>query len=238
MKKIIKNIIEDQDDSNIALTSQNNPPLLYKDLKLLVSKIAGQLANNGILNKDRAAIVLPNGPFMASSFLAISSYMSATPLNPFYKTDEYEFYLKDLNPKIVIVEPNSSNKVVEVAKNLNIPVCEIKIKKNDLSGLFSLFDIESEYKLPEENYEALVLHTSGTTSRPKMVPLTNKNICSSAENISKSLNLSETDHCLNIMPLFHIHGLIAILAASIRSGASVCASNGFNALKFLELSKS
>ena len=123
MKKIIKNIIEDQNDNNIALTSESNKPLLYKDLKSLVSKIASQLAGNGILNKDRAAIVLPNGPFMASSFLSISSYMSAAPLNPSYKTDEYEFYLKDLNPKIVIVEPNSNNKVVQVAKKLNIPVC-------------------------------------------------------------------------------------------------------------------
>ena len=237
MKKIIKNIIEDQNDNNIALTSESSPPLLYKDLKSFVNKIASQLAGNGISNKDRAAIVLPNGPFMASSFLTLSSYMSAAPLNPSYKTDEYEFYLKDLNPKIVIVEPNSSNEVVGVAKNLNIPVCEIKIKKDDPSGLFNLFDIESKYQLPEENDEGLVLHTSGTTSRPKIVPLTNKNICSSAENISKSLNLSEVDHCLNIMPLFHIHGLIAILAASIKSGASVCASNGFNALKFLELAK-
>ena len=238
MKKIIKNIIEDQNDNNVALTSENSPPLLYKDLKSFVNKIASQLAGNGISNKDRAAIVLPNGPFMASSFLTLSSYMSAAPLNPSYKTNEYEFYLKDLNPKIVIVEPNSSNAVVGVAKNLNIPVCEMKIKKDDPSGLFNLFDIESEYQLPEENDEALVLHTSGTTSRPKIVPLTNKNIYSSTKNISKSLNLSEADHCLNIMPLFHIHGLIAILAASIRSGASICASNGFNALKFLELAKS
>ena len=238
MKKIIKNIIEDQNDNDVALTSESSPPLLYKDLKSFVNKIASQLAGNGISNKDRAAIVLPNGPFMASSFLTLSSYMSAAPLNPSYKTNEYEFYLKDLNPKIVIVEPNSSNEVVGVAKNLNIPVCEIKIKKDDPSGLFNLFDIESEYQLPEENDEGLVLHTSGTTSRPKIVPLTNKNIYSSAENISKSLNLSEVDHCLNIMPLFHIHGLIAILAASIKSGASVCASNGFNALKFLELAKS
>ena len=237
MKKIIKNIIEDQNDNNVALTSESSPPLLYKDLKSFVNKIASQLAGNGISNKDRAAIVLPNGPFMASSFLTLSSYMSAAPLNPSYKTNEYEFYLKDLNPKIVIVEPNSSNEVVGVAKNLNIPVCEIKIKKDDPSGLFNLFNIESKYQLPEENDEGLVLHTSGTTSRPKIVPLTNKNIYSSAENISKSLNLSEVDHCLNIMPLFHIHGLIAILAASIKSGASVCASNGFNALKFLELAK-
>jgi long-subunit acyl-CoA synthetase (AMP-forming) len=194
-KRIVRNIFENVNDENIALTSEISTELSYKDLKLFIDKISKQLAGNGLSNKDRAAIVLPNGPYMASSFLAISSYMSAAPLNPSYKSEEYEFYLKDLNPKIVIVEPNSSNNVVVVAKKLNIPVCELKIKKDDPSGLFSLFDIKSEYKLPEENNEGLVLHTSGTTSRPKIVPLTNKNIYSSAENISKSLNLSEADHC-------------------------------------------
>ena len=236
--QIVLKMFQDHNDDNIALTSETNSKLLYGELKLFVNNISRQLAGNGITNKDRAAIILPNGPYMASSFLAISSYMSAAPLNPAYKTNEYEFYLKDLNPKIVIVEPNSKNNVIEVAKKLKIPVCEIKIQKDSPSGLFDLFEKSSEYSLPEENDEALVLHTSGTTSRPKIVPLTNKNIFSSAVNISKSLELSEIDHCLNIMPLFHIHGLIAILATSMKVGASVCASNGFNAIKFLELAKS
>ena len=83
----------------------------------------------------------------------------------------------------------------------------------------------------------MVLHTSGTTSRPKIVPLSNLNIFTSAVNISKSLKLTADDHCLNIMPLFHIHGLIAVLSASAKVGASVCASNGFNALKFLDLAE-
>ena len=237
-KKIVKNIFSDQKDTNIALTSENNSPLLFKDLKDLANKISRQLSGNQISNKDRAAIILPNGPYMASSFLAISSYMSAAPLNPNYKSDEYEFYLNDLKPKIVLVEPNSTNSVVDVAKKLKIPICEIKIKKDQPTGFFDLFNKESNFNEPNENDEALVLHTSGTTSRPKIVPLTNKNIYSSSLNISKSLSLSEEDHCLNIMPLFHIHGLIAIIASSMKSGASVCASNGFNALKFLELAKS
>ncbi len=236
--QIVLKMFQDHNDDNVALTSETNSKLLYGELKLFVNKISRQLAGNGITNKDRAAIILPNGPYMASSFLAISSYMSAAPLNPAYKTNEYEFYLKDLSPKIVIVEPNSKNNVIEVAKKLKIPVCEIKIQKDSPSGLFDLFEQSSEYSLPEENDEALVLHTSGTTSRPKIVPLTNKNIFSSAINISKSLELSKIDHCLNIMPLFHIHGLIAILATSMKVGASVCASNGFNAIKFLELAKS
>ena len=129
-KEIVKHIFSDQTDTNIALTSENNSPLLYKDLKVLANRISRQLSGNNISNKDRAAIILPNGPYMASSFLAVSSYMSAAPLNPNYKADEYEFYLNDLKPKIVLVEPNSSNYVVGIAKKLKIPVCEIKIKKN------------------------------------------------------------------------------------------------------------
>ena len=237
-KRIVRNIFENVNDENIALTSEISTKLSYKDLKLFIDKISKQLAGNGLSNKDRAAIVLPNGPYMASSFLAISSYMSAAPLNPSYKSEEYEFYLKDLNPKIVLVEKNSENPVVDVAKKLKIELCEINPEKDGPSGIFNIYEKESEYSLPDENDEALVLHTSGTTSRPKIVPLTNKNIFSSAENISKSLNLSDNDHCLNIMPLFHIHGLIAILASSMKAGASVCASNGFNAIKFLDMAKS
>ena len=179
-QKTIKNIIDKQKDENVVLTSEKFHPLKYGDLKNLVNKIARQLSFQGISNKDRAAIVLPNGPHMATSFLAISSFMSAAPLNPAYKTEEYEFYLNDLKPKIVLVEPNSSNKVLEAAKKLNIPACELKIKNNSPTGEFDLFEDEKDYNSPNENDEALVLHTSGTTSRPKIVPLTNKNIFSSS----------------------------------------------------------
>jgi len=81
---------------------------------------------------------------------------------------------------------------------------------------------------------ALVLHTSGTTSRPKIVPLTGANIAASAKNIRETLTLTPADRCLNIMPLFHIHGLIAAVSASLLAGASVVATPGFNALKFFQ----
>ena len=238
MKKIVKNIIDQQNDDNIAITSSEGSQLSYGDLKVLIHKISSQLCANEISNKDRAAIVLPNGPYMATTFLSISSYMSAAPLNPNYREEEFEFYLSDLKPKILIVEFNSKNPAVEVAKKLKIPICEIQTRENTPSGMFDLFEKTRDFNLPNEEDESLVLHTSGTTSKPKIVPLSNKNIYSSSENISLSLNLNENDHCLNIMPLFHIHGLIAVLASSMKVGASVCASSGFNALKFLDLAKS
>ena len=237
MEKTIRNMINQQNDDLIFLTSEKNEQLSYGEFKIFNEKISRQLAATNIINSDRAAIVLPNGPLMASSFLSISSYMSAAPLNPSYKQEEFEFYLDDLKPKFLLVEPNSKSLAVNAAKNLNIPVFEMKISDNQPLGTFELFDKETDYKNPNDYDEALVLHTSGTTSRPKIVPLSNLNIFTSAVNISKSLKLTADDHCLNIMPLFHIHGLIAVLSASAKVGASVCASNGFNALKFLDLAE-
>ena len=237
MEKTIRNMINQQNDDLIFLTSEKNEKLSYGEFKIFNEKISRQLAATNIINSDRAAIVLPNGPLMASSFLSISSYMSAAPLNPSYKQEEFEFYLDDLKPKFLLVEPNSKSLAVIAAKNLNIPVFEMRISDNQPLGTFELFDKETDYKNPNYYNEALVLHTSGTTSRPKIVPLSNLNIFTSAVNISKSLKLTADDHCLNIMPLFHIHGLIAVLSASAKVGASVCASNGFNALKFLDLAE-
>ncbi|MGY9026614.1 MAG: acyl--CoA ligase [Candidatus Puniceispirillales bacterium] len=236
--KTVRNLINENKNNDVAITSDHAQTIIYSDLKQHIHNISGQLSFKGLTNKDRAAIVLPNGPEMATAFLAVSSYMSAAPLNPSYTFSEYEFYLNDLKPKIVIVEKNSSNPVVEAANKLNIEICEIKKIDGAPLGIFNLYDQQSNFKLPHEENEALVLHTSGTTSRPKVVPLTNKNIYSSAINISKTLKLTSNDHCFNIMPLFHIHGLIAILSASIGAGASVYASSGFNALKFLEKAKS
>ena len=237
MEKTIRNMINQQNDDLIFLTSEKNEKLSYGEFKIFNEKISRQLAATNIINSDRAAIVLPNGPLMASSFLSISSYMSAAPLNPSYKQEEFEFYLDDLKPKFLLVGPNSKSLAVIAAKNLNIPVFVMKISDNQPLGTFELFDKETDYKNPNDYDEALVLHTSGTTSRPKIVPLSNLNIFTSAVNISKSLKLTADDHCLNIMPLFHIHGLIAVLSASAKVGASVCASNGFNALKFLDLAE-
>ena len=237
-KKNIYNLLNAGPKNLTAITAPNRPALTYEALIKHVDRIGGQLASQGLTNSDRVAIVLPNGPEMATAFLAVASFMSAAPLNPAYKQSEYEFYLEDLKPKLVMIEEGSANPVKQAALKLSIPVAEIKVSKNAAAGEFSLFDKSSEILSPSENTEALVLHTSGTTSRPKVVPLTQGNIVASAGNISNTLKLSESDHSLNIMPLFHIHGLIAVLCASLYSGSSICCTPGFNALKFFDLATS
>ena len=156
---------------------------------------------------------------MASAFLTLAQSCTTAPLNPNYREEEYLFYLKDLNAKAVLVLEDYNGPALTAANHLNISVIRMCVSQQHLAGEFELLcdvhnSVTSE-RLPSQSDIALILHTSGTTSRPKIVPLLHSNIVSSAENIRESLSLSEQDICMNIMPLFHIHGLIAAVTASI-----------------------
>lgn len=232
MKPTVLSLLHAAPDEDIALTALGRGPLTYRGLRQCVASVHRQLAARGIGAGDRVAIVLPNGPEMAVSFLAIASGLSAAPLNPAYKESEYEFYLSDLRPKLVLVDAGSDNPVRAAAARLDIPVVELQIAGDAPAGYFSLWEEEADTTPPSPDSEALVLHTSGTTSRPKVVPLSQANLHASANNIATTLKLTQSDHCLNVMPLFHIHGLMAVILASMTSGASVCCTPGFNAMRF------
>ena len=100
----IKSLLDIGEDKDIALTAPARPSMSYAQLRAHIKAIGGQLAGKGLAAGDRVAIVLPNGPEMASAFLAVASYMSAAPLNPAYKQAEYEFYLEDLQIDVDEVE--------------------------------------------------------------------------------------------------------------------------------------
>ena len=114
----IRSIIDAGNAEAIALSAPNRTSLSYQGLRNHCDHIGRQLASQGLSNSDRVAIVLPNGPEMASAFLAVASYMSAAPLNPSYKQSEYAFYLEDLKPSLVVVEENSTNPVRAAAADL------------------------------------------------------------------------------------------------------------------------
>jgi acyl-CoA synthetase (AMP-forming)/AMP-acid ligase II len=115
---------------------------------------------------------------------------------------------------------------------------ELIPSRDSEAGLFGLTDENTIKPVASiearQEDEALVLHTSGTTSRPKMVPLTQANLCASARHISQTLSLTPQDRCLNVMPLFHIHGLVGVLLSSVFAGASVTCTPGFDVGRFFE----
>jgi len=213
-------------------------PLSYGKLQVLTAQTRRALNTLGIGREDRVALVLPNGPEMAAAFISVAASATTAPLNPSYRAEEFEFYLGDLKAKALVLDRGSDSPARGVARKLSLPVLELTPERSEGAGYFSLRPLEAmrgtgvRGGFAGSEDTALVLHTSGTTSRPKIVPLLQRNVLASATHIGATLRLTASDVCLNIMPLFHIHGLIAATLSSIAAGAEVCCTPGFNALKF------
>jgi acyl-CoA synthetase (AMP-forming)/AMP-acid ligase II len=223
------------DDGSVALAAPGMASLTFGRLRQQIIATVEMLNRVGIGRNDRVAIVLDNGPAMATAFLAIASGVTAAPLNPGYREDEFAFYLKDLRAKALVVASGSESPALAAATKLDIPL--LMIEASGEAGHFSIATVISETEpeqggLAEPDDIALVLHTSGTTSRPKIVPLSHRNVCASGRNIATTLCFSRDDRGLGVMPLFHIHGLIAGIVAPLSMGGSVFCTPGFNALRF------
>lgn len=226
----------EQNSGAVAIGGVHRPPLTYGGLLNQVESTVGALRGFGVNRNDRVAIVLPNGPAMAVAFAGVGSGATCAPLNPAYRFEEFDFYLSDLNAKALIMDRGLDSPAREVAHKRNIPIIELAAAADAEEGRFTLsgesrtLDIRDGFAQPEDI--ALVLHTSGTTSRPKIVPLAQANICASGRNVSSTLRLTAEDRCLNVMPLFHIHGLIAAVIASLTAGGNVVCTPGFDADNF------
>ena len=219
---------------DIAIAAPEREPLTYGGLREQVARTGEALGKAGVRAGERVAIVLANGPEMATAFLGVAAHATAAPLNPAYRTDEFAFYLEDLRARALIMEAGADGAAVEAAKRVGVPIIGLTPAHGAGAGCFTLdapagMDAANDGDGADD--AALVLHTSGTTSRPKIVPLTGANLCASAANIAGWLALEPGDRCLNIMPLFHIHGLMAGAMASLRAGSTVICTPGFNALR-------
>ena len=233
----LKTLLATGADAAPAIAAPSRAPLSFAALRTLIADTIATLNDLGIGRNDRVAIVLPNGPEMATCFVACASGVAAAPLNPGYRADEFEFYLNDLDAKALIVERGSVSPAVDVAFNVGVRI--IELVPGTEAGSFTLRPREVRDDEPTAHHGyaqpddvSMVLHTSGTTSRPKIVPLSQANLAASAGNIRDTLKFEATDCGLNIMPLFHIHGLIAGVLAPLAAGSQVFCTPGFNALKF------
>ena len=226
-------LIQRHPETANAIGAPGRDWMTYGQLNALAQTVRTVLRAAGVGAKDRVAIVLPNGPEMATAFISVAQCATTAPLNPAYKEDEFAFYLEDLKASAIIVEAGYAGPALAAAKRFNLTV--IELTATDPAGMFTLSTNvtgNAADSLPTADDVALILHTSGTTSRPKIVPLLQSNVVASAENIRASLALTPDDRCLNVMPLFHIHGLVAAVSASLAAGASISCTPGFDALKF------
>jgi acyl-CoA synthetase (AMP-forming)/AMP-acid ligase II/aryl carrier-like protein len=221
-----------QHPDHAALLAPSRPTLTYSAFFTQLTTLGQSFQRLGLGQLARVAILAPNSPELALAFLGSASYATSAPLNPAYQKDELAFYLDDLEASALLVASTLKTPARDVAHARGIPILELCSEAEQAAGCFSIEGKtgRSPVSTPSRQSDdiALILHTSGTTARPKQVPLTHGNLCASITHLHRSLALTPQDCCLNLMPLFHIHGLVGALLASLGSGGSVVCPPGFS----------
>jgi acyl-CoA synthetase (AMP-forming)/AMP-acid ligase II len=222
------------EDRHPAIVAPDKPSLTYGQVRQQIIELAAQLNNFGIGRESRIAIAMPNSPEMILTYLAAATCGTATPLNPKYKQEEFAFYYQDTQAIALIVLGDG----IAAAQAAVTPEMMIIQATPKSDGTLSLHKIQGKEYPPrtieqtESEDVAMILHTSGTTSRPKRVPIKHRNLAASAHNIISTYNLSASDRALCIMPLFHVHGIVASMLSTLASGGTVICPTGFNAMEF------
>ncbi|MGH9348580.1 MAG: acyl--CoA ligase [Vicinamibacterales bacterium] len=204
--------------------------ITYDGLRSQVEALADSLAAEGIGRGDRVGMALPNGLPAIVSFLAASVAGTAAPLNQAYREEEFRFYLEDTSARVLLLPPDG----VEEARKAAGDTVRILTVDMDAQGTVRLVGGGSGRSVapPAVDDTALILHTSGSTGRPKRVPLTHANLSLSAANVARTYALGPGDVSLCVMPLFHVHGLVASVLATLATGGTVVVPGKFNPLSF------
>lgn len=235
----LNNLMRPASLSDIAAAAPGVGAWTYGALNAEVDRLAGLLAGAGLRQGDVGSVVLPNGLAFLACFLAVTrAGGAAAPLNSAYTAQEFEFYMRDTDAKFVIA-PAGEHPCREAARAVGATVIEAQLEAGS--------DGEPRVVLSEGSVElvadmdpavaaaddvALFLHTSGTTSRPKGVPLRHVNLMRSTANIAGHYALTPDDTSLIVMPMFHVHGLIGAVFSTLYTGGTVVMPPRFSASTF------
>ncbi len=217
-------------DQTAVIVPEHGIRVTYGALRRQVEALAEALTAFGVGRGDRVGIALPNGLPTIVSFLAASVAGTAAPLNPGYKEDEFRFYLEDTGARVLLLPPDGAEEARRAAGD-RVPILAVEM---DAEGTVSLSGVTGKRSVepPGVDDVALILHTSGSTGRPKRVPLSHANLSISAGNVARSYALTPDDVSLCVMPLFHVHGLVASTLATLATGGTVVVPGKFSPLSF------
>ncbi|HEY7788412.1 MAG TPA: AMP-binding protein, partial [Casimicrobiaceae bacterium] len=221
--------------SAVALLAPGRAPLRYGELAEQVRRIGRWLAAEGIERGDRIAVTLPHGPEMGVATLGVATYATCAPLNPGLSEREFRAAFDELRIGWLVLSAASATSARRAADAAGVRCIDAIFDDARPAGAFELATGASATAPPAAAHDevAVLLRTSGTTSTPKRVPLTHAQLCLSASNVAAALQLTRVDRCLNILPLFHVHGLVAALLASLHVGASVVCTPGLQDERFI-----
>jgi acyl-CoA synthetase (AMP-forming)/AMP-acid ligase II len=216
-----------------ALRIPGGMTLSYAALRDLSNELAARLVAEGVGPGDRVAASYLNGLEIVVALFGVAAARAGyAPLNSAYTEDEFRFYLEDIGPKLLLLKPRDVPPARAAAATLGIPVLDVWFERDTLKTSSAGATPQNTAPKAREDDVALFLHTSGTTSRPKGVPLTHGNLVASAANIQRWYKLTADDVSYCVMPLFHVHGLVFSTLAHLGAGAVVVIPERFSASAF------
>lgn len=222
-----------------AIFTPDKRSITYKQLESKINNVSRKLLQSGLSNR-RIAVVLPNGPDIIISFYAISSVAVFVPLNPGYSPEEFKNYMKLLQADALLMKENSCEAARLAALELSLPLLLLHTDASSDVGGFELRctgdpkPADSSH-ISQDKDLAVVLHTSGTTGKPKIVPLTHDNLNGFIENTARSFNITEKDCCINVIPLFHVYGIVSPVLSSAAVGGSIICLESFAPGEFFRI---
>jgi acyl-CoA synthetase (AMP-forming)/AMP-acid ligase II len=231
---LISSILQNHPEDRAAIIVPDGPTVTYGHLKREVDRVAGLLAGAGVEPGRPVSIVLGNDVEFMTTFLAVAQAGAvAAPLNPAYTAAEFEFFMQDADSQLALLPP-SQHASREAANKLGIKTADAWLDGTTvkISVAGTELTATGTPTPPRADATALFLHTSGTTSRPKGVPLTHGNLLASLRNISETYRLDESDVAMVVMPLFHVHGLIGVALSTLFSGGTIVLPPRFSASTF------
>ena len=179
---------------------------------------------------------MENGPGAAACCLAVAAAATASPLNIGCTAAQFQEHFSASSAKAVIVEEGSESLAARVARDIGIPVIRLLAEPHAPAGIFSL-DAGNRRRARNSGFAepedvAFLMHTSGSTSRPKMAPLTHLNVCSGAANNATHLQLTSLDRCLCVTGMFYTQGILVSVLSPLMTGGSTVLTPGYDPLNF------
>jgi acyl-CoA synthetase (AMP-forming)/AMP-acid ligase II len=216
-----------------ALAVPGGRALNYASLRVAARSIGVALVERGVAAGDKVAAAFVNSPEIIAAFFGTAGARATfAPLNGAYTEEEFAFYLEDIAPALLLLAPGSVPSARAAAAKLQIRVADVTLDMRGIPIVDGGAIAQTHDRIACDDDVALFLHTSGTTSRPKGVPLTHANLTASAGNIARWYELGAADVSYCVMPLFHVHGLVFSTLAVLGAGGSVVVPEKFSAGAF------
>ena len=212
---------------HVAVLSSGFEPLSYRELQHIIVDVRASLRHAGLGCRARIAIAIPDGPQAALAIVAVACSAVSIPLNPNQTLRELEICLATLRPDAILLLQGSDSIFRRAAKIRDIMLVEISRSKAN-SLLFTIVETKApaatafvEFDEPTPDAPAFILQTSGTTSEPKLIPFSHRNMLAAAARHKSWYDLTPRDRCLSLSPIYYSHGLKVTFLTPLLTGGSV-----------------